>query len=263
MVTIEHEASTLDEFQVPHLTQILHPGYCYFVVQENPQIATQYISLFPTETLINYCSPLDIKETAAVFLTSGLGQQDSLFQFDEPICEKISDAFYTILHRAQIHPYHEISDTLSTYVLPILSDDLQIQQSAINLFDAYRHEEFDTDIAYEFTNDLDMFIQANGKSAIRIINNLIKKQAFDEDLISETLKVLGRIEDENTKEQRYQVLMGFIKHNSAIIRDGAVSGLSFLDDKRALLQLRILFETENVPTLKNNIKVAIKGFESH
>ena len=264
MVTIEREASTLDEFQVPDLTQIQHREYCYFQFQENPRIATQSSGLFSAETLRKYLFHFSIAaETAGVFLTSGFGQQELSLLPDELICEKISGEFRTILGRTQKYPYHEILDTLSSYVAQISSDDLQIEQSAINLFDAYRHEEFDTDIAYEFTNDLDIFIQANGKSAIRIINNLIRKQAFDEDIISETLKALGRIEDENTKEQRYQVLMGFIKDDSAIIRDGAVSGLSFLDDERALPQLRMLFETETVPILKNNIKVAIKGFEPH
>ena len=263
MVTTEPKASTADEFQMPHLTQIWHPEYCYFIVQENPQIATQYIGLAPAETFINYWLPLDIKDTAAVFITSGPSQQESLFQFNQPICERISETLHTIIRHTETQTYHEISDTLSTSAPPISSNDVQIEQSAINLFDAYRHEEFDTDIAYEFTNDLDTFIQANGKSAIPIINNLIKKQALDDDLISETLEALGRIEDENTKDQRYQVLIGFIKHNSPIIRDGAVSGLSFLDDKRALFQLRMLFETETVSILKNNIKVAIKGLELH
>lgn len=265
MVTTEHEASTLDEFQVPNLTEVRHRGYCYFPIQENPWIATQStISVVSTETHVNYLLSFNIDtESAAVFTTSASGQQAFSFPSDELICEQIAGGFYTILSPMQTPSYHEVFNTFSIDISQISSQDLEIEKNAINLFDAYRQEEFDTDIAYEFTNDLDIFIRTNSESAIRIINNLISKQALDEDITFEILKALGRIEDANTKEQRYQLLMSFIKDDSAIIRDAAVSGLSFLDDKRALPQLRILFETETVPILKNNIKVAIKGLETY
>lgn len=263
MVTLEREASTLDEFQVPDLIQIQPRESCYIQFQENPRIATQSTGLFSAETLRKYLFQFSIDaDTAPVFLTSGFGQEESSLLPDEPIFGKISGEFYTMQYHIQTPVYHEILDTLSSHFAEISFDDLKIKQSAINLFNAYRHEEFDTDIAYEFTNALNIFIQDNGKSAIRIINNLAKKQTFDEDMISETLKALGRIEHENTKEQRYQVLMSFIKDDSAIIRDGAVSGLSFLDDKRALLQLRMLFETETIAILKSNIQVAIRSIET-
>ena len=114
---------------------------------------------------------------------------------------------------------------------------------------------------YDFTNALDILIRANGKPVVRIINNLIKKTALGDDITSEILKALGRIEDENTKNERYELLIVSIKNESVIIRDGAVSGLSFLDDKRALPQLRMLFERETLPILRNNIKVAIRSLE--
>jgi len=268
MVIAEHEASTLDQYQVASLSQIEHRGYCYLPFQENPQIATQSGDiLLSSEIRGNYLFSFNIDaESATAFCAPGFGQKAlSLFP-DESICEQImllSGRFYTIQNRIQTHSFHEVFDTVSTYTPQISASDLQIEQSFINIFDAYQHEEFDTDIAYEFTNALDRLIQANGKSAVRIINNLIRKQILDDDIISETLKALGRIEDQNTKYERYELLIGSIKNESAIIRDGAVSGLSFLDDKRALPQLRMLFETETVPILKNNIKVAIKGLETY
>ena len=54
MVVAEHEASTLDKDQVTSLTQREHSGYCYFLLQENPQIATQSGSIFRTRNLEDY-----------------------------------------------------------------------------------------------------------------------------------------------------------------------------------------------------------------
>lgn len=268
MVTTELEASTFNKYQVATLPQIKHRGYCYFSFQENPQIAMQSSVIFwPSEIPENYLCSVNIDaESATVFPASGFGQKAEPFLPDESIYEQImlfADRFYTIQARIQTHPYHEVFDTVSTYTAQISASELQTEQSVINIFDAYQHEEFDTDIAYDFTNALDILIRANGKPAVRIINNLINKHILNNNIISETLKALGRIEDENTKYERYELLIGSIRNQSAIIRDGAVSGLSFLDDKRALPQLRMLFETETTPILKSNIKVAIRSLETY
>ncbi len=236
MVTAEYEASTLDEYQLANLPQIEHRGYYYFLLQDNPRIAAQSGSIFLLiQTLYNYLFPVNIDaESATGFIASYFGHKAEPLLPDE-----------------------------TTYEQNTLFSDLQLEQNTLNIFDSYQHEEFDADIAYEFTNTLAILIRANGKPIIRIINNLIKKFDLSNDIISETLKALGRIENENTKEERYQLLMGLIKDDSAIIRDGAVSGLSFLDDRRALPQIRMLFETEAVPILKSNIKVAIRSLETY
>jgi len=266
MVTTEREASTLDEYQVANLLQIEHRGYYYFSFEENPQIAAQSSGVLSASAMPgNYlCSVNRDTESATVFVTPGFYGKADPFLPDESIDEQIVlfvGSFYTIQNRVQADSYHESFDSVSTDTPQISADNLQIEQSVLNIFNTYEHQEFDTDTAYDFTNDLERLIRANGKPVIRIINYLINKHILDNALVSETLKALGRIEDENTKYERYELLIGSIKNESAIIRDGAVSGLSFLDDKRALPQLRMLFETETVPILKNNIEIAIKSLE--
>ncbi len=257
MATIAVEASTVAEYQA-------------FPVQENPEIATQSSGIFlPSAIPVNYVYSINREvESATTFFTSSIRQKALSFLPAELIYEQVmlvTGRFYSMQPHMQIQisSHHEVFDTVSTYTAQISVGDPQLEQGVRNIFDAYQHEEFDTDIAYDFTNALDRLIRANGKPAILIINHLIQELNLNKDLISETLRALGRIEDENTKEERYQLLMGFIKNDSAIIRDGAVSGLSFLDDRRALPQLRMLFETEAVPILKNNIKVAIRGLETY
>ena len=268
MATTELETSTLNEYQVSKFPQIEHYGYCYFPFQGNPKIATRPHEIFWLAVIpVNYVYPINREaDSATVFFTPDIGQRAVTFLPDESTCEQVilvAERFHSIQSRMQTYSYPEFFDIVSTHATQISASDLQLEQSAVNIFDSYQHEEFDTDIAYDFTNALDRLIVANGKPAVRIINNLIKKNVLDNDLISETLKALGRIEDENTKDERYELIMSFIKNETAIIRDGAVSGLSFLDDKKALPQLRMLFEIETVPILKNNIKVAIHGLETY
>lgn len=268
MVTSELEASTLEKYEVSASHHVKQRGYCYFLFQENPQIATQSnVIIWPSNIPRNYlCSVRGNPESTTVFLTADVIQQTELPSLDVPIYDQImlfAGNFYTIQTRIQPNSYNEIFDTVSTYTPRISTYEPKIEKSTLNIFEAYEHQEFDTDIVYEYTNALDRLIRVNGKPVIKIINNIITKHVFDNDLVSETLKALGRIEDENTKNERYELLIGLIKNDAAIIRDGAVSGLSFLDDKRALSQLRILFETETITILKNNIRVAIKGLETY
>ena len=266
MVTTEPETSTQDECQESIFPQIEHHGYCYFPLQENLEIAAQSSGTFWAPVIpVDYVYSVNREaQSATAFFTPNISQRAVRLLPDELICKQImllADRFYSTRFRTQIHSLHEFLDAVSTYATQVSPSDLEIEQSAINIFDAYQHEEFDADIADEFTNTLDRLIRPNGKPAIFVIGNLIIKHVLDDDIISEILKALGRIEDENTKHERYELLMGSIRNESATIRDGAVSGLSFLDDKRALPQLRMLFETENAPILKNNIMVAIRGLE--
>ena len=265
MVTAEYEASTLDDYQGAILPQIEHRGYCYFPVQENPEIAALSGGIFWSG--LNYVYPVVREaESATGFFASGSGQKALSILPDELICEPIvlvAGGFYTMLTNVPFASYHDVFDVASTYTRQLPASELQLEQSVLNIFNGYQYEEFDMDVAFDFSSALDRLIQVNGRPAVFIINSLIKKHALNNIMISETLRALGRIEDENTKNERYELLIGSIKSSSAIIRDAAVSGLSFLDDKRALPQLHILFETETVPTLKNNIRVAIKGLEAY
>lgn len=263
MITLEREASTIGEFQEPDVIQIQPSGYFCIQFKDYPLIATQSSGSFSAETPRKYLYQCSIDaDTSYIFVTSSHGQQESPLLIDDLVWEETSGVFHSIRDRIQAHLYHEIFETPSSHVAHLSLGHPELEQTAIDILYAYQHEQFDADIAYEFTNELDAFIQSNGEYAISIISNLIKKQSFGDHIISETLKALGRIEHEKTKDQRYQILMGFIQNKSAIIRDAAVSGLSFLDDKRALLQLRMLLEKESVTLLKNNIRVAIKSLEA-
>jgi len=257
MLNTEREASTVDKYQAPSLPQIETPDYYYFPYQEKPQIPTRYgdVHLFG-EILTGSCCSISISTEGATVISAAY----------EPNYEQI--AFYinrlrSIEEHEQTHPYDEGSDTASAYKYLISAIDIKIKEDIINIFDAYQFEEFDTDIAYEFTHALEILILGKGKQSILIIDSLIKKSILNDDLIAETLRALGRIEDDNTKDERYGLLISSIKNGASIVRDGAVSGLSFLDDKRALPQLQMLLETETIPILKNNIEVVIKGLKEY
>lgn len=158
--------------------------------------------------------------------------------------------------------YSESSDTSPAEINKISFADESVKIKLRNLFSSFDYEDFDMDIAYYFTNALSDLIKENGNLVIRIITELIGQREINDNIICETLRAIGRLDDENTKSYRFGLLMKLLRDDTAIIRDAAVAGLSFIDDQKALPQLYILLDKETALILKDNIKVAIKDLET-
>jgi hypothetical protein len=267
LITIERETSTLEIDKTIDLFSLKYPGYCCIPVQENAFFTVQSGGVdWSNEIWKNCLYLLNIEASSGtVFALPEFGKKTfSLFP-DKLLAERFAIAsgrFYAVNHTIRKYPYWEGFMTPSTVDPREVKSDLETNISTISVLDAYQCEEFDTDVSYDFTNAINRLIQSKGKRLFHAIDQLLNTRSVSEDMVFEILRAFGRIDDENTKEARYEFIIRFLKNESPIIRDGAITGLSFLDDKRALLQLRMLFEKESIPTLKNNIKVAIKGLES-
>jgi len=160
------------------------------------------------------------------------------------------------------HQCSESSDTSPAEINKKSFADESVKLELRNLFGSFDYEDFDIDIAYYFTNALSDLIKENSNLVIRIITELIGQREINDNIICETLRAIGRLDDENTKSYRFGLLVKSLRDDTAIIRDAAVAGLSFIDDKRALPQLRMLFDKETIAILKSNIKVAIGSLET-
>jgi hypothetical protein len=266
MVTTDLDAFTSDKYQVSTFPHIKHPGYCYIPLQVNPQIAPQFIGSFwgyenqenylwiandETGEITSYITPYFNQNAPFILHFGPYFNQVDLLAFNYDRIDTLLRAYY----------FDEPFDAVSSDTLQSINIYSHVKQIMLNFFKSYLHEEFDSDIAYYFTNDLEKLVLTYGKPSIMVINNIIGRKTLNHNLINEILKALGRIEDTETKNIRFDILISLLKSVSPTIRDGAVSGLSFLDDNRALPQLRLLYERETAPILKGNIKVAIESLE--
>ena len=267
MVLTENEASTLKKYPAAILPWIKHQDYYYFPFQDNPEI----------ETLLGRISWLGLNyifsvagepESETGFLSAIYAKKALSPLYYEPFRKQVvlfTSSLDESYKRSTSIPFasnYDIFDVFSTSSRQLQYTDFHLEQNVINTIDSYQYEEFDSDVASDFTNALDELIQAHGKPIVFIINRLIKKHAYNNTMRLEILRALGRIENGSTKNERYEILIDALKSSSVIIRDAAISGLSFLDIKGALPQLYMLLQTETSQTLKNNIRVAIKGLET-
>jgi len=80
-------------------------------------------------------------------------------------------------------------------------------------------------------------------------------------LMSDTLCALGDIQDEETHDLRYKVLVDNLKNPSSIVREGAILGLSRLKDTNALYWLREALEVEPYEFMQRYFKQVIEILE--
>jgi len=266
-MNLKLDTSTVDVNEPITSIPKTHQGYCYFIVQDELNIAVRpSLPFWINEISTNYYGLSNSVIGSATALASRY--------FEKPLISDLSsESIYDYLNTfmwqriptqtlTELFYHSTISATFPVDAVPMPSVDDPVKLELLDLFNSFDDEDLDTDIAYHLTNALNNVIKDNGKQVIRIIAKLINQHEINDNMIYETLRAIGRIEDENTKIDRFEILLGSLRDQVAIIRDGAISGLSFLDDKKALPQLRILLEKETVPTLKENIKVAMKDLES-
>jgi hypothetical protein len=72
--------------------------------------------------------------------------------------------------------------------------------------------------------------------------------------IGEALRKFGLIENETTTGERFQTLIALLNHRSAVVRDGAMIGLAYLDDPRAIGAIEEAIRIEPLPVLRREME---------
>lgn len=80
-------------------------------------------------------------------------------------------------------------------------------------------------------------------------------------LVAEVLNTLGAIKQPATEEGRLSLLAGYLAHPSALIRDAASTGLSFLGNPAALPSLREAIGRERNPRLREDMEAVARDLE--
>lgn len=123
-------------------------------------------------------------------------------------------------------------------------------------------EAFDVQASYNLTDAFTELIKQDGKTIINALSTLINEKLLRDDLICEALVSIGRLLDANTEGDRFNLLVSSLDHPAPIVRDGAIMGLAFMDNKKAIPYLRKASAKESLQTLRGNIEVAIKDIET-
>src|SRR5207249_2597090 len=97
-------------------------------------------------------------------------------------------------------------------------------------FRAARYETFEDGMESEFSQRLIDIILRHGPAAVLEIAGLLRGPATPSPVAAETLKWLGWLRDSTTHAIRRWFLCDSLTDSSLIVRDGAIVGLTYLND---------------------------------
>lgn len=161
-------------------------------------------------------------------------------------------------------------------VAPKLSESFTAQQESISqtrysderynqflsLFRAAKELTFEDGMHTEFSRSLLAMVKEYGDQAIEVLEDLIIGNQVGIEEASEALRWLGQLEDASTHFRRLNLLGLSLGHSSARIRDGAILGLSFMDDPSAIPYIRAAIERETTRPLREDMRQVLAQLET-
>ena len=128
-----------------------------------------------------------------------------------------------------------------------------VEKEIQGLFGRAEDEHFEDGMDSDFSNELIQLVKRHGKQAIEVITYLVLYGKAGQELGSEALRWIGRIEDQDTYDYRRWLLERTLTCSSAMVRDGAGLGLASMDDPHAIPSLQKAIERERCAELRENL----------
>jgi hypothetical protein len=144
------------------------------------------------------------------------------------------------------------------------SIDFDFLNNKVNIIFADAKEEiFEDGMESDFSRNLSKFILSFGHSAMETIIPVILSAHTNTEVVSEALRVLGRINHKTTYRDRLWLLERGLYSASARVRDGAILGLAFMNDSIAIAPIKSAIERERIPELRQDMEQVLAQLEGN
>jgi hypothetical protein len=130
------------------------------------------------------------------------------------------------------------------------------------LFAVAKDEYFEDGMESEFSRGLIRLIGEYGEKAVIELAFLILHDQVNAEIAAEALRWLGHMEDRRSYQRRLWLLERNLFTSSVRIRDGAVLGLTSLDDPHAIRYLRRAMNQEPYPELRRDMEQVLAQLET-
>lgn len=173
--------------------------------------------------------------------------------------------FFSNLRRSQI--ISERGDTIVKPAERLVSSTAPedrhegFDQRIRTLFKTAKEESFEDGMESQFSKALMDLVKKYGNAAVGVISQLIIDEMVHDEVASEALRWLGRINHPLSYRARLQLLERSLSCSSARVRDGAALGLASLDDPHAMTYLKQAIERERHAALKDDMKQVLTQLE--
>ncbi|MDR3614727.1 MAG: HEAT repeat domain-containing protein [Candidatus Obscuribacterales bacterium] len=149
----------------------------------------------------------------------------------------------------------------NTFFEACMEDDRDLEPSLKRLGTLACESDFEDGMETSFSLAIVDLVRAHGGDAVNALERWINTKASNTEAAAEALRWIGRVDDSPTHEYRRWLLERSLASGIARIRDGAVIGLSSLNDPKAIPALKAAFRFESNNELKVDIGDLIQEFE--
>ncbi|CAN5784733.1 hypothetical protein BH18ACI4_BH18ACI4_19660 [soil metagenome] len=150
--------------------------------------------------------------------------------------------------------------SLETSTAPPLSKP-SIKAELAEAFKRETDEIFEDGIESDFARDVTSIILNLGEPAIDALAGVVFYRNVNEELASESLELLGRMNDSITHARRLWLLESALFSGSARIRDAASVGLASLDDPHAIAYIRRAINEESCAELREDMNQVLEQLD--
>jgi hypothetical protein len=126
------------------------------------------------------------------------------------------------------------------------------------------YEEFQELLSVAFSKKLVSLVKKYGAVGVEIIKNIIfyENKGINIELVAEAFRWLGNIDHPPSHTARLNLLELSLSFEAPGMRDGAVLGLSFLNDPRAIFYLKRAIARETSGELRKDMEQVLAQLES-
>jgi hypothetical protein len=126
-----------------------------------------------------------------------------------------------------------------------------------SLFASYSSRDIDEADKQALALELDTLIRSYGEAAVTLLSDLLTSTGTASEVASEILKDIGRIQDLPTHLQRRRLLQNCLAASSRYVRDSAILGLSFMNDRAAIRHLEHALTQEPLQVIRQRLEGVI------
>jgi hypothetical protein len=138
----------------------------------------------------------------------------------------------------------------------------ELAEEIYSLFKASEEQNFEDGMETEFSRKLILFIKKYTDEAIEIITSIILYERVNAEVAAEALRWLGKMDHAPSYRFRLWLLERSLGSLKGRIRDGAILGLSSLNDPHAISYLKLAIEQEKCSELRKDMEQVLAQLES-
>lgn len=136
----------------------------------------------------------------------------------------------------------------------VKSTNIDFNSLVLSIIETAHDIEFEDGVANEFSKKLNMYIKKYGNSFINKLIPIFLNETANDEILSEALRWIGRIDSSDTHEKRLWLLEHCLFSSSPTLRDGATLGLASMNDPSAITFLKEVIKKETIKELLLDMK---------